>query len=1039
MKRNDVDEPNVVREGAYVLGIRLGVASLGWAALSLDAEGQSSALLAVGARKFPVGAYGDIERGRETGPNERRQGARAVRVRLVRRVARLRDVWHLLQSAGLLPPVRFKARDSILKELDARNVRHPYVLRAKALDGPLAPYELGRAIYHLAQRRGYQSNRRADAKDRALAEMDKAKAKELGVVKQGIADLAEAIQKDGARTIGEHFARKHAHEPIRRRWTARSMYREEFDKIIMVQRAHHVGLTENYTRKLAEALFSQRPLKSQSHRIGRCDLEPARHRAALGSLSAQEFRVLCRVNDLRLMDDVGAVPIELSSAQRAALLEFLQNGDATFPAVRKVLGLSKSVRFNAERIDDEKLIGFRTSGKLRTAVGPTAWAALSAEQQAGLVEDLLTIDDDDALSRRLARVYGFEAAAIEKLRSVVLEPGYAALSSKAINRILPRLRSGVAYATARKEFYPDAGDYAEVALLPRLEEMYKNLPNPLVRRAIAELRVVVNALIKKHGRPRTIRVSLMRELRVGRKARESAWTKMLTRAKERSKAAERMLVDLGVQEPAPWMIDKMLLAEECGWVCPYTGKSISIRALFGDGAAFETAHIVPFYQSLDDSFANKTLCHVSVVNTLRSVEPLAHRQVDEKVLERFSKFKDLSVPGRKKGKGAFHTPAKEKLRRAKLTLEEIVEEYDGEVIAGRFVDSCYASKLAVDMLSRLYPSSRVAVSAVRGAITGYIREGSGLNRIDLPPGSFRRATVDAIAVALAGPTAVRQLSAAAKAALPGRRRLNPDGVVPWPRFVEETRDAVTSAIVSARVRRKITGALHEETFYRHEGESNGRPVYSVRKHLWQLTPTDVPLIAGSVRFVVEAQLVKLKQEDPRKAFAKQEDLPRWRGSVIRRVRITRRDTLFAIRKGPHRCFVAVERNHHAAVFMRPGARGGKALADQAIVSQFEAQRRHVAGEPVVQIPETACAPCPGFRTLSGTETVDCTSTGEGLQTVRSISPGHPIAMTRLDDGRKLTVIEVTKSWLRRSVEQLRLKGARKITITPLGEVRRDGT
>ena len=84
-------------------------------------------------------------------------------------------------------------------------------------------------------------------------------------------------------------------------------------------------------------------------------------------------------------------------------------------------------------------------------------------------------------------------------------------------------------------------------------------------------------------------------------------------------------------------------------------------------------------------------------------------------------------------------------------------------------------------------------------------------------------------------------------------------------------------------------------------------------------------------------------------------------------------------------------------------------------------------------------PCGGLHTLSGSETVDCTATGEGLQTVRSISAGHPISMTRLDDGRKLNEIEETKSWLRRSVEQLRLKGARKVTITPLGEVRRDGT
>src|SRR5690606_41494064 len=41
----------------------------------------------------------------------------------------------------------------------------PYVLRAAALDHPLEPHELGRALYHLAQRRGFQSNRRSPRRD----------------------------------------------------------------------------------------------------------------------------------------------------------------------------------------------------------------------------------------------------------------------------------------------------------------------------------------------------------------------------------------------------------------------------------------------------------------------------------------------------------------------------------------------------------------------------------------------------------------------------------------------------------------------------------------------------------------------------------------------------------------------------------------------------------------------------------------------------------------------------------------------------------
>ena len=132
--------------------------------------------------------------------------------------------------------------------------------------------------------------------------------------------------------------------------------------------------------------------------------------------------------------------------------------------------------------------------------------------------------------------------------------------------------------------------------------------------------------------------------------------------------------------------------------------------------------------------------------------------------------------------------------------------------------------------------------------------------------------------------------------------------------------------------------------------------------------------------------------------------------------------------------MAVERNHHVEVRLRP-RKGGKVFAEQDVVSQFEAQRRLRAGEPVVRPGD---AP-PGLATLALTETLDCTAMGMGYQTVRTVSVGNPVWLTAVDDGRKQKDVAVANAWLRRSVEQLRVKGARKVVVTPLGEVRRDGT
>ena len=56
----------------------------------------------------------------------------------------------------------------------------PYRLRAEGLDRRLEPHEIGRALLHINQRRGFRSNRRADRK---------AKADEKGKIATGIAQL----------------------------------------------------------------------------------------------------------------------------------------------------------------------------------------------------------------------------------------------------------------------------------------------------------------------------------------------------------------------------------------------------------------------------------------------------------------------------------------------------------------------------------------------------------------------------------------------------------------------------------------------------------------------------------------------------------------------------------------------------------------------------------------------------------------------------------------------------------------------------------
>src|ERR1035437_2576090 len=105
------------------------------------------------------------------------------------------------------------------------------------------------------------------------------------------------------RTLGEYFASLDPHtQKVRRRWTGRKMYEDEFVLIWEKQSTFHPErLTEELYHQIKQLLFYQRPIKAQSHLIGGCELEPGERRAAWATLEAQQFRILQKVNDLEII------------------------------------------------------------------------------------------------------------------------------------------------------------------------------------------------------------------------------------------------------------------------------------------------------------------------------------------------------------------------------------------------------------------------------------------------------------------------------------------------------------------------------------------------------------------------------------------------------------------------------------------------------------------------------------------------------------------------------------------------------------------
>ena len=155
---------------AKILGLDLGTNSIGWAIV--DKEGNEFSLVDKGVRIFSEGVKS--EKGIESSRAAERTGYRSARKIKFRRKLRKYETLKVLSKNGMCPLSldeveawrksgfkQYPLNPEFLKWLrtDDDNNINPYVFRDKASKDKVTLYELGRAFYHLAQRRGFLSNR----------------------------------------------------------------------------------------------------------------------------------------------------------------------------------------------------------------------------------------------------------------------------------------------------------------------------------------------------------------------------------------------------------------------------------------------------------------------------------------------------------------------------------------------------------------------------------------------------------------------------------------------------------------------------------------------------------------------------------------------------------------------------------------------------------------------------------------------------------------------------------------------------------------
>ncbi|MBQ2791311.1 MAG: type II CRISPR RNA-guided endonuclease Cas9 [Thermoguttaceae bacterium] len=867
---------------------------------------------------------------------------------------------------------------------------------------------------------------------------------------------------------------------IRGRYLSRSQIQAEFDAIWASQaRFYPETLTVELRAAVWSAIFRQRPLKSQKGLIGRCEFEKTARRVEKGDPAFQEYRIWQRVLDLRLYDSPEAPETarSLTPEEQDKVAAFLgENESATFNQLRKTLGIKGKPdkddkkatlwRFNFEVDGDgeSKLLGNRTRTKI-VAVLKKHKAEKSGEEIDEIAREILLFENEEALARRLRKMFpDFDEATAKELSEVSLETTRANVSRRAAEKLTAAMKEAMKekrlpFQTVRQELYPDEPSETVCDFLPPVFDALGDPRNPVVLRALTELRKVVNAAIRKWGKPALIRVELARDLKRGRKERKKIFNENKKRQAEREQAQEEIKAfyrqnGRPAREPKPFEILKWRLWKECDGVCPYTGKRIPPELLLSDESPIDVEHIIPLSRSLDDSFANKTLCWAEenreVKRNQTPFECYSAKPQWREILDRVRRFKG--------------NMRQEKLKR--FLREKIDEEPSKRMLN----DTRYISRLATKYLGALYgavdgvePSAtdekgtpRIQVST--GGATAWLREEWGFpkkNRDDL-----RHHAVDALIVALIGPKEVQTLSKAAQAAseLGLKRNFSNSEIAPpstanGEPFLDVVARAVDRIVVSHRVDRKLSGSLHDETNYGAE-ENEGKR--AIRKPLTEFDS------AAKIDAIVDPEIRRLVREKweenggDAKKFASNPPFMEARDGrliPIKKARYWKTNTTVAVgrfklekqvgraldekneedRKLLRRLrYVETANNSHMEIYAVLDENGVEKEWRSKVVSTFEAYERKRQKKPVVQRDFG-----PGTRFLFSLALNEIVAAKDGeLLVVSGISQGVELECKRINDGRSATRRKAEKTRVRftSATGNFMPVGLRKMRIDVLGNI-----
>ena len=717
----------------YRIGLDIGIASIGYAVMETDHNGEPIAIEALGVRVFEK-----AEDGKGRTLTSIRRGARCARRRIRRMEHRKERTEKLLENT-------FGA--GVLEKIDESRA-DVYYLRYKGIDEQLLPEEIGKILLYFVKHRGFLSSRKSERKT-----MDESGMKMLGATQKN----KEYFGEKGYRTIGEMIYKdeRFSHEEngvkiytTRNKENSyentflRELLKEEI--LVILNKQKEFGIVDDaFIEKYVEGIFFRSrsfdegpgegsPYRREGFAIGKCEFEKEEDRAPKATYTFEYCRALERLNSLRIKSYSGTR--EPTEEQRQVIIEKIKKQEEIkFSALRKILDMTEEERFNLLNYsagkglnDTEKkaFVSMRQSYAIRKCL--TEENAKDEELLDGIGVVLSTLKTDDKRRKKFGDLGRLSSEEIEALLELDYS-GFGNTSIKFLKKIRPYLEEGQKYSEACQSAGYDHTNRAENEKLVLLntKEIYDTVNEinvPVVRRAVSQTLKVLNAIIRKYGSPLAVNIELARELAKTFDERREMTKNNEKRNKENETIKEELQKEFHLTVPTGQDIVKWRLYEEQGGKCAYSQQEFDANRLFEDNYC-QIDHVIPYSKSFDDSYTNKVLVFTKENQDKKDRLPYEYFGQDE---ERWKRFEDFV--------NAQYAAKRNWTKVGKLLKKKFTEEDATDWKERNLNDTKYIARFMFNLIrenlqfAETSERKKKKVIATSGTITAYLRKFWGLTK-----------------------------------------------------------------------------------------------------------------------------------------------------------------------------------------------------------------------------------------------------------------------------------------------------------------------